>query len=381
MPDRKPKRRRSGFLEILNGLLTLVVIGLVVAVGAFFWGASQFYAEGPEAEEARFFVERGNGLGTIAQRLDEQGLIGNAWLFRAGAWTASRNNSTILPGEYVIPARASMANILDIITSGDPVEYFVTVPEGETSWGVAQRIADESNNLTGELSAAPPEGSVLPGRYDYFPRDSRQSVLDQMTAGMAEAVAEVWATCRTDICGPDGVVATPQELVTLASIVERETGVASERPRVAAVFINRLKRSMRLQSDPTIIYGITKGESTLGRGLTRSEIETRTDYNTYQIDGLPPGPIANPGIESLRAVANPAETSDLYFVAAGATPAEGHIFAATYAEHRRNVERYRAAVDEATAAAREALEEEQATEAGEDVPASDAEPAAEPPPQ
>ncbi len=368
MPDKKKRRRSGGFVDVLNALLTLVVLGLVLAIGVFFWGASQFYAAGPAVEESRFFVERGNGFNTIAQRLDEQGLVGNAWIFRAGALAISRNNANILPGEYVIPARASMADILEIITSGEPVEYFVTVPEGETSWAVARRIADASHNLTGELAGIPPEGSILPGRYDYFPRDTRQSVLDQMTAKMTAAVAEVWETCRADVCGPQGVLDSPEELVTLASIVEKETGVAEERPRVAAVFVNRLKRGMRLQSDPTIIYGITKGESTLGRGLTRSEIEARTDYNTYQIDGLPVGPIANPGIESLRAVANPAETDDLYFVAAGATPSEGHVFASSYAEHRRNVARYRQAVDEAAAAAREELEAEEAAEAGETVP-------------
>ena len=168
--DRKQKRRRrSGVVDFVNALLTLLVLGLVAVGGLFLFGTSQFYAEGPVEEQSTFFVERGNGLGTIAQRLDEQGLITNSWIFRAGAWAASRNNSNILPGEYVIPAKASMSDILGIVTSGKPVEYFVTVPEGETSFAVVQRIAEASHALTGELDAVPAEGSIMPGRYDYFP--------------------------------------------------------------------------------------------------------------------------------------------------------------------------------------------------------------------
>lgn len=381
MPDRKKKRRRSGLIELTNAVLTLVVIGLIAVIGLFLFGTSQFYAGGPQSEETAFLVEPGSRFSLVAERLEDRGLISNRFIFQAAGYL-TRTQGKVKAGEFLVPANASMAEILELITEGKPIEYFVTVPEGESSWAVAQRISQESHNLTGDLSGMPPEGSVLPGRYDYFPRDTRQSVLDQMTAKMAEELAEVWAECRTDVCGPEGVLQSPQELVTLASIVEKETGVAEERPRVAAVFVNRLKRGMRLQSDPTIIYGITEGEGSLGRGLTRSEIEAETAYNTYQIDGLPPGPIANPGIESLRAVANPAETNDLYFVAAGATPSEGHVFAGSYAEHRRNVARYRQAVDDAAAAARQALEAEEAAGAGEEVTAEETEaPAETAPPQ
>ena len=372
--DRKQKRRRrSGMVEFFNALLGLVVIGLVVAGGLFLFGTSQFYADGPVEAETSFFVERNDGLGLVAQRLESQKLISSQWIFRAGGWALEKQRD-LKPGEFVIPAGASMADILTILTEGKPVEYFVTVPEGETSWGVIQRIA-QAGSLTGDLPAVPAEGSLLPGRYDFMPRDTAQSVLDQMTTAMTEQLAEVWQTCRPDICGPDGVIDTPEQMVTLASIVEKETGVADERPRVAAVFVNRLKRSMRLQSDPTIIYGITNGEGPLGRPIRRSEIEARTPYNTYQIDGLPVGPIANPGIESLRAVASPATTDDLYFVAAGATPDQGHLFATNYADHRRNVAQYRRAVAEAQAAAeaveaeaaRAELEAQEAAEAGEEV--------------
>lgn len=368
MNDRKVRRRRrsrNGFLDILNGLLTLLVIGLLVAGGIVIYGASQFYGEGPLAQETTFRVEAGSGLSSIGPRLQEQGLISNQYIFQIGSRLANIEG-TIKQGDFRIPAGASMAEILRELIEGNPIRYAVVVPEGWTSWQVVQRLSDTSD-LSGEVPTLPPEGSILPGSYDYVPGDTRQSVLEKMQVAMTESLAEVWEGRQ-----PDLPLETPEELLILASIVERETGVASERPQVAAVFVNRLREGMRLQSDPTIIYGITRGQSTLDRGLRRSEIEQRTDYNTYQIDGLPPTPIANPGIESLRAVAHPDSHDYLYFVAKGATPREGHVFAETYAEHRQNVARYREIAAEAAAqaeaeaeAARQALEAEEAAEAGE----------------
>jgi UPF0755 protein len=193
-----------------------------------------------------------------------------------------------------------------------------------------------------------------------------------MQKDMADTIAEVWKDCDPEVCGPDQPIKSPEELVVLASVVEKETGIASERPQVAAVFINRLKKGMRLQSDPTIIYGITKGEGPLGRDLKKSEIEAVNDYNTYQMAGLPKGPIANPGVDALKAVAHPAKTADLYFVAAGADPSQGHLFASSYKQHQVNVGKYRAALRQAkkdltAEEAKEALEAEQAAAAGEDV--------------
>lgn len=379
MADRKKKRRRSGLVSFLNAILGLVVLGIIAVGGLFLFVTNQFYADGPIEAETSFFVEPNDGLGLVAQRLESQDLITNQMMFRAGNWLLERQgkapSSTLKPGEFIIPAKASMQDILTILTEGKPVEYFVTVPEGETSWGVMQRIAQAQGNLTGDMPEQPAEGTILPGRYDFMPRDTRQSVIDKMTAAMQDQLPEVWESCRPDICGPDGLIKTPEEMVTLASVVEKETGVADERPRVAAVFINRLKRGMRLQSDPTIIYGITNGQGPLGRPIRKSEIEARTPYNTYQVDGLPQGPIANPGIESLRAVANPAESDDLYFVAAGATPDQGHLFATNYADHRKNVALYRKAVAEAQAeaeaaeaeAARDDLQAQEATEAGDNA--------------
>lgn len=366
MNDRKARRRRrsgNGFVDILNGFLTLLVLGLLLAGGAFLYGASQFYGDGPAGKETTFRVDSGSGLGTIAARLEEQGLISNRYIFQAGGRALERA-ADIKAGDFRIPANASMADILTELTEGNPIRYAVTIPEGWTAWETIQRLNDDTN-LVGEVTTLPPEGSILPGSYDYVPGDTRQSVLDKMQTAMTTELASIWENRQ-----PDLPIETPEQLLTLASIVEKETGVATERPQVAAVFVNRLREGMRLQSDPTIIYGITKGQSTLGRGLRRSEIEQETPYNTYQIDGLPPTPIANPGVESLRAVANPDSHDYLYFVAKGATPSEGHVFAETYSEHQQNVARYREIAAEAAAQAeadaeeaRQALEAEQAGEA------------------
>ena len=363
MNDRKARRQRrrssNGFVDILNGLLSLLVIGLLVAGGVLLYGASQFYGDGPLGEETTFRVEPRSGLGTIASRLEEQGLIASQYVFQAGA-RALEQQASIKAGDFRIPAGASMADILKELTQGNPIRYAVTIPEGWTVWQVVQRL-EQTSDLQGEVPALPPEGSVLPGSYDYVPGDTRQSVLEKMQAAMTSKLAEVWESRQ-----PDLPIDTPEQLLVLASIVEKETGVATERPQVAAVFVNRLREGMRLQSDPTIIYGITKGQAPLDRGLRRSEIEAKTDYNTYQIDGLPPTPIANPGVEALRAVANPDSHEYLYFVAKGALPSEGHVFAETYAEHRQNVARYRQIASEAEAnAARRALEEAEAGEADE----------------
>jgi len=363
MNDRKVRRRRrssNGFIDILNGLLTLLVIGLLVAGGVVLYGASQFYGEGPLTEEATFRVEAGSGLSSIGPRLEEQGLIANQYIFQLGSRLANIDG-TIKQGDFRIPAGSSMADILTELINGDPIRYAVTIPEGWTTWQVIERL-DETGDLVGAVSPLPAEGSILPGSYDFVPGATRQSVLETMQAAMATELAAVW-----EARDPDLPIDSPEELLVLASIVEKETGIGSERPQVAAVFVNRLREGMRLQSDPTIIYGITKGQAPLGRGLRRSEIEAKTPYNTYQIDGLPPTPIANPGVDALKAVANPDDHDYLYFVAKGATPSEGHVFAETYAEHQENVARYREIAAEAAAqaeadaeAARQALEAEEA---------------------
>lgn len=359
MKKTKPKRRRNALIEIVNGALTLFILGVVGVVAVLLFGANSFYATGSVPEETTFQVQRGAGLSTIATRLEEAGIISNRLIFQAGT-LAQQKERAIKAGEFRIAKGASMADILEELTEGDPITYAVTIPEGFTSWQVVERMRADTN-LVGEVDTIPAEGSLLPDTYVYERGDDRNEIIVRMQAAQTTALEEVWASRNPDI-----PVATPEELVILASIVEKETGVATERGQVAGVFVNRLNRGMRLQSDPTIIYGITNGEGSLGRGLRRSEIQTETPYNTYVISGLPVGPIANPGIESMRAVANPDETENYYFVAAGALPSQGHLFAATYDDHRRNVALYRQALRDAeaqeeadAAAARDALEAEQ----------------------
>lgn len=333
---RSRRRRRSGLVAVLNGILTLLVLGMIVVGGGFFWGATQFYQEGSVKQDTNFLVEKGSRLASIAERLEEQGLISNKLIFQAGGW-ALKKQTEIKAGEFVLKANSSMSDILKEITEGKPILLAVVVPEGWTSWQVADRLTNHPD-LTGEATATPEEGTILPGSYDYDRGMPRSEVLARMQAAMAEKLAAIFASCDPTVCGPNGVVRSPAELVTLASIVEKETGVATERPEVAAVFINRLKKGMRLQTDPTIIYGITKGVGKLDRPIRRSEIEAKTEYNTYQIDGLPPTPIANPGRAAMEAVANPARHRDLFFVADGTG---GHVFAETLEQHNRNVANWR----------------------------------------
>ncbi len=379
MADRKTRRnrRRNGFVEIANAVLGLLVIGIVLAVGVLFWGGQQFYARGPATADTTFVVERNSGATVIGQRLEDQGLISNRFVFYAGSY-ALKKQREIKAGEFHIPAGASMADILKEFTEGKPIQHAVTVPEGYTAFQAMERLKAEAV-LVGDIASLPEEGTILPQTYHFDRGATRASVLERMQADMKAAVADVWKNCDPEVCGPEQIVKTPEQLVILASVVEKETGIASERPQVAAVFLNRLKRGMRLQSDPTIIYGITKGVSVLGRDLKKSEIEAKNDYNTYQMEGLPKGPIANPGLDALKAVAHPAKTNDLYFVAAGADPSKGHLFAPTYKQHQQNVAKYRQAlrqakIDDEAEAAREALAAQQAEAAGEDVP-EDAAPA------
>ena len=360
------RKRRSSAVALLNGLLSLLVIGVLVAGGALFYGIQQFYAPGPKAEATPFLVEKGSGFSTISARLSEQGFIADGFVdsvvFRGGNQLLTKKEAKILPGQYLLPAHASMADILRVITETKPEEFFVNVIPGETSWQVAEHINDPAQSLTGDPVQPPLEGTLLAVRHDFFPGDTRQSLIDAMTKSMADKVAEIWAARDPAI---DDVVKSPKDLVTLASLVEKETGIETERPQVASVFVNRLKKHMKLQTDPSVMYGLTLGKGKLERALTTTDLKSKSPYNTYQIAGLPPGPIANPGVEALEAVAHPAGTNYLYFVAKSADPADGHLFAATYAEHKKNVALYRkaAAADEAEAA-KDALEAEQAAEGG-----------------
>jgi UPF0755 protein len=235
-------------------------------------------------------------------------------------------------GEYEIKKAASMRDVLDALTEGKSILYRITVAEGMTSYQVVERL-NANTELTGTIAEVPPEGSLQPDTYKFSRGMSRQDLIERMQAQQRNTLQALWEGRAQGL-----PVTTPQEALILASIVEKETGRSDERNRVAAVFVNRMRQRMRLQSDPTIVYGVTGGKGALGRGILRSEIEQKTPYNTYQIDGLPPTPICNPGRAAIEATLNPAKTDELYFVANGKG---GHVFARTLAEHNKNVASWR----------------------------------------
>jgi len=354
--NRLKKKKPNGFIQTLNAFLSLIIVGMVIIVALVYFGLTGFNKAGQVSQETVFVVPEGAGLNSIATKLEKEGLIDNQYVFRFGA-VANDMGDGIKRGEYLLPADASMRSILDTLVDGRPIQYNVTIPEGFTSWQIAERLRG-AEHLTGDLDGIPAEGTLLPNTYSFERGSKRADILTQMQEAHASAVDEIWAGRAGEL-----PITTKEEFVILASVVEKETGVATERPEVAAVFVNRLNNGMRLQSDPTIIYGITKGQGKLGRGLRRSEIDKKTEYNTYQIDGLPIGPISNPGLDSLKAVANPAVTDALYFVADGTG---GHAFAATYKQHQKNVAAWRKiekdrqeAADAEAEAAKDALEAQQ----------------------
>jgi UPF0755 protein len=265
----------------------------------------------------------------IAADLEQAGVVGSAPLFDA-LTEMSGAGRRLKAGEYDVRSRASIGDILDMLKNGRIVRHLVTLPEGITSDEVVD-VLMSNPVLTGSVPT-PPEGSVLPETYSVERGEDRSAVLQRMMAARDKLLAKLWAERK-----PDLPYKTPEDAVTLASIVEKETALADERPRIAGLFVNRLKKGMRLESDPTIIYGLTRGRP-LGHGIRQSEMAAPTPYNTYQIDGLPPTPIANPGKDALAAALQPADTQELYFVADGTG---GHVFANTFEEHQRNVQRWR----------------------------------------
>jgi UPF0755 protein len=334
--------RRSSGGGFFSFLFWIAVLAGAAALFAFFYFTSAIARPGPYAEARTFTVERGESGADIAAKLETEGLISDALLFRIA--NRLHGGSSLQAGEYQIPAHASTRTIVELMTNGEALQHAITFPEGITIAGV-MRILEESDVLTGDMPEAPPEGSILPDTYHVQRGMTRAALLQQMRDARDQAVAEIWASRQ-----PNLPLQTPDDLVNLASIVERETGVASERPLVAAVFINRLRKPMRLETDPTIIYGVClrhpdrcrDGRLVDAQGnrrvIRQSEIDMNTGYNTYRIDGLPPTPIANPGRAALEATANPAQSNALFFVADGTG---GHVFASTLAEHQANVARWR----------------------------------------
>ena len=333
-PPRKARKPESASIGrrviamIFAAGATLVVIGMVFVFGAIWL----YQGPGPAAKGGDItsvVLRRGASVPEIAASLESGGVIRSSSIFMTAAQITGAARS-LKAGEYEFKSRASMAEVLDAIRKGKVVRHFVTIPEGVTS-DMAVDILMRSPILTG-VAPTPPEGAILPETYQVERGEDRAAVLQRMMDDRDQLLDELWPQRQKSL-----PFSTKDEAMTLASIVEKETGVASERPRVAAVFVNRLRTGMRLGSDPTIIYGLTRGRP-LGRGILLSELQRQTAYNTYLIDGLPPTPIANPGRAAIAAVLDPPKTDELYFVADGTG---GHVFARTLEEHNANVVKWR----------------------------------------
>jgi UPF0755 protein len=330
-PARPPRRPRRIGLSSVSGLLTFVLLGALATVGALAWLMKEARSPGPLAADKVVMITREDDAGSIADQLERAGVIDSAMWFNV-LILLDGNRAALKRGEYAFKAGVSMNEIEDELIAHHVVRYKLTVPEGLTSEQVVDRLREDPV-LIGEIREIPREGALMPDTY-YFERgDTRLSILSRMAKIQAKTVDEIWKSRS-----PDLPIKSPGEMVTLASIVEKETGKPEERPRVAGVFVNRLEKHMRLESDPTIVYGLAQGKGTLGRSITRADLNQSTPYNTYIIEGLPPGPICNPGKAALEAVAKPARGKDLYFVADGTG---GHAFAETLDQHQKNVAHWR----------------------------------------
>lgn len=372
--------------HIASNAVTFLIVALFLLGGMILWGQGQYRNAGPLDQAICLKVERGSNMGTVSRDLDAEGAVSSAAIFRIGADYEDKTGS-LKAGSFLVPENASMEEIVSIITRGgastcgtevvyrigvtratvqvrqldpatnrfvekasfNPAEeeapqiytqlrsesdtrYRIALAEGVTSWQVIEELKSV-DLLEGDLDAVPAEGMLAPDSYEVRAGDTRAALVARMQDAQERRIAQVWAARR------DGLpLKSAEEMLTLASIIEKETGVAKERRQVASVFVNRLNQGMRLQTDPTVIYGVTRGEGVLGRGLRQSELRRETPWNTYVINGLPPTPIANPGLASLQAAVNPDETPFIFFVADGTG---GHAFAVTLAEHNANVARWR----------------------------------------
>jgi UPF0755 protein len=331
LPARRSATARHPLIIIGNAVISAFVLVALAAAVALFVGKQRFETAGPLPADRIVNIPRGSGMRDIADILSREGVIDQSWLFIGGVLVLKARED-LKAGEYEFKAHSSMRDVVATIVEGKVVAHQVSLPEGLTSQQMVARLLQD-DILAGDIKEIPREGSLLPDTYNFARGVTREQMIQRMQQAQQRLLREVW-----DHRSPDLPLKTPEQLVVLASVVEKETGKPDERSRVAAVFVNRLKQKMRLQSDPTIIYGLVGGKGTLGRPIMKSEIEQPTPYNTYVIDGLPPGPIANPGRASLEAAANPARTRELYFVADGTG---GHVFAETYEQHQRNVTRLR----------------------------------------
>ena len=332
-PPKRSERARNPFVVVGNAIITILII-LMIGAGA------AYYLRQADARSARPAEGRQGRQHSGARRNDatspmccsaKASSTSIRWAFIGGV-LALKASSDLKPGEYLFQKNASLRDVIGTIVEGKVVQHAVTIPEGLTSEQIVARLSD-NDIFSGSVREIPREGTLLPETYKFPRGTTREQVIQRMQQAQKRVLAEIWERRNPDI-----PVKSPEQLVTLASIVEKETGKADERSRVAAVFVNRLRQKIKLQSDPTIIYGLVGGKGTLGRPIKRSEIQQPSPYNTYVIEGLPPGPIANPGRASLEAAANPARTRDLFFVADGTG---GHTFTETYDQHQKNVAKLR----------------------------------------
>jgi UPF0755 protein len=329
-PPPTPRRRRPT-LSALSGFLSFLMILAVAGLFGALWGAHRLQEPGTLTADKVLYIAPGTDFPDIIAMLEQENVIDNPLVLNI-ALVLEGNRSKVKAGEYLFKQNASMREVMDTLVSGKQILHSVTLPEGLTSEQIVDRLRG-NDLLLGDIREIPPEGSLLPETYKVARGMPRADLLRRMQEDQKKLVEQIWSRRSSDLN-----LHSPYELVTLASIVEKETGKADERPRVAAVFLNRLQKRMRLQSDPTIVYGLAGGKGTLGRALDHDDVEKPSPYNTYLIDGLPPGPITNPGRAALEAVANPSRTQDLYFVADGTG---GHVFAETLEQHQRNVTHWR----------------------------------------
>jgi UPF0755 protein len=332
VPTRRSRGARNPLVIIGNALFSILILLVLAGVAAFVLGKSRVEAAGPLETDKVVNIPPRLGLIEIADLLRNEGVIDQNNLVFIGGVFALKARSELKFGEYLFPRHASMREVLETMVEGKVVQHPITIAEGLTSEQIVQILRD-NEVLTGEVAAVPREGSLLPGTYNESRGRTREQVVQRMQADQQRLLKDVW-----EHRSPDLPLKTPEQLVILASIVEKETGKPEERTRVAAVLVNRLKQKMKLQSDPTIIYGLVFGKGKLDHPITKAEKDQPTPYNTYFIDGLPPGPISNPGRAALEAAANPARTKELYFVADGTG---GHAFSENYDQHQKNVAKLR----------------------------------------
>lgn len=331
---KRSKAARNPFIILANLIFSLLILVALGAGFSIYYLKQTFNSPGPLQQAETIWIKQGTGIKEISTMLFNRDIISNDQIFVYGiGW--EQKTKALKAGEYEIPAHASMRDVMDILVLGRSIEHTITIPEGWTVTQAVERIA-ANDILNGDLdkSKLPPEGSLMADTITFLRGTNRTDIVRRLQQKQDKLVKDIWATRAADL-----PIKNINEFVTLASIVEKETGIASERPQVAAVFINRLRKNMRLQSDPTIIYGLFGGNGKpSGRPIYRSDIDKETPYNTYKINGLPPTPIAIPGKDALMAVANPPKTDDLYFVADGTG---GHAFAKTLDEHNQNVRKWR----------------------------------------